>query len=309
MSTRRWVLQVGLCLVGGCAASQPTVTDRPRAGGTDVTFFVAADTHFGAMKSIEALNRRQVEAMNALPGTPVPAAVGQWVVAEPLGVLMAGDLTDHGLAREWQQFAAVYGRDGTDGLLRYPLYEGTGNHDRYVPLLRPVLDAVRKRHGRLTYSWDWSDVHLVCLDEYPDAANRRWLVRDLAAVGRRRPVVIYFHFNLVGPFSQWWPRREKEAFARAIDGYNVVGIFHGHFHYSQHYAWKGWDVYNVGSPRHAWHSFAVVRITDTSMTVCSWDWRRRGWAWWHRKDINAPASPSPPRGSAPRGCATRPAGR
>jgi hypothetical protein len=309
MSTRSSMVLACLCLVGGCAASQPAVTTRPRAGGTDVTFFVAADTHFGATESIEALNRRQVEAMNALPGTPVPAAVGQWVVAEPRGVLMAGDLTDHGLAREWKQFAAVYGRDGTDGLLRYPLYEGTGNHDRHVPLLRPVLDAVRRRHGGLTYSWDWADVHLVCLDEYPDAANRRWLERDLAAVGRHRPVVIYFHFNLVGPFSQWWPQREKEAFARAIDGYNVVGIFHGHFHWSGRYAWKGRDVYNVGSPRHAWHSFAVVRITDTSMTVCSWDWERGAWKWWHGKEINTAASPSPPRGSAPRGCATRPAGR
>lgn len=275
--------------VAGCVDTEPPVADRTRTCGTDVTFFVAADTHLGATKAIQAMNQQQVEAMNALPGTAYPPAVGPGTVARPLGVLVAGDLTDHGLLSEWQQFAALYGRNGTDGRLRYPVYVGTGNHDRRVPLFRPVLAAVSKRHGRLTYSWDWADVHLVCLDEYPGAADLPWLGRDLAAVGRHRPVVIYFHFPLAGPFSDWWRPDQKEAFARAIQGYNVVGIFHGHFHWSTRYRWKEWDVYNVGSPRHACHSFAVVRVTDTFMTVCSWNWDRRAWQWWHRKAINVEA--------------------
>ncbi len=288
-----------LCLVaampaflGGCTGPVEVV-ERKLVGGTDVTFFVTADTHFG-FDGIDRLNKRQIDAMNSLPGTPYPPAIGG-KVASPKGVLIAGDLTERGHLSQWRQFVAHYGLTGADGLLRYPVYEGTGNHDRDVPLLQPVLSGVRKRHGRLTYSWDWPDVHLVNLDKYPSAANLRWLRRDLAKVGREAPVIIYFHFSILGPFSDWWSDREKEAFRRAIDGYNVIGIFHGHYHHSGHYTWAGYDVYNVGSPRHGRHSFAVVHITDRRMTVASWGWGRpgprasgwpvTGWRWRHVKRL------------------------
>ena len=106
-------------------------------------------------------------------------------------------------------------------------------------------------------------------------------------------MVIYFHYSILGAFSDWWSSREKQAFARAIANYNVIGIFHGHFHGSAHYRWAGHDVYNVGSPRHGGHSFAVVRITDTTMTVASWDWRFNRWRWAHSKRItrSQPAGP------------------
>lgn len=280
----RYAGPVMLALVAaGCGGPGPIATDREPAGRTDVTFFVAADTHFG-FRNIAALNRAQIAAMNALPGTAYPARVGG-VVAAPRGVLIAGDLTEGGTAAQWRQFAAHYGLTGAEGVLKYPVYEGTGNHDRDLIVLRPVLDGVRKRHGALTYSWDWHDLHVVCLDLYPNATNLRWLKRDLAAVGPKLPVVIYFHYSLLGPFSDWWSDREKEAFRRAIAPFNVVGIFHGHFHWSGHYRWAGYDVYNVGSPRHGWHSFAAARVTDTTMTVASWNWDRGRWQWAHRKQI------------------------
>ncbi len=295
MRGRAFILLALAGPAGGCV-DPPAVADRPLLGGIDVTFFVAADTHFGA-RGIEQLNRRQIEAMNALPGTPWPGGLAG-TVAAPRAVLIAGDLTDHGLGGEWRQFVQHYGSSGRDGRLRYPVRECTGNHDRRVPLLRPVLSGVRGRHGGLTYSWDWGDVHVACLDEYPDAGNRRWLRRDLAAVGRRRPVVIYFHFPLLGPYSDFWSEGDKQAFAEAIEGYNVIAIFHGHFHGSGHYRWAGRDVYNVGSPRHGWHSFAAVRVTDTRLAVASWNWDRGRWQWWHAKAINEGAARPPGEGAA-----------
>ena len=279
----------------GCEGSLE-VFERELAGGTDITFFVAADTHFG-FDGIDRLNKIQIEAMNSLPGRLYPPAVGG-VVAPPAGVLIAGDLTERGRASQWKQFVAHYGLTGEDGLLKYPVYEGSGNHDRDVPLIRPVVDGVKKRHGSLTYSWDWGDVHFVNLDKYPSAANVRWLRRDLAKVGHKAPILIYFHYSIRGAFSDWWKGREKEAFRKAIDGYNVIGIFHGHFHHSSHYTWAGYDVYNVGSPRHGWHSFVVVRITDGRMTVASWGWHPprsallgpTGWGWRHVKRINGRAA-------------------
>lgn len=272
-----------------CGSPHVARPPQPRLRGTDVTFFVAADTHLGA-DNIEALNRIQIAAMNALPGRAYPWRLSG-KVAKPKGVLIAGDLTDNGRMSEWRTFVKLYGLTGTDALLKYPVYECTGNHDRAPLLIRPVLDGVRKRHGRLEYSWDWRGLHIVCLDNYPDAAACQWLKRDLAAVGELRPVVIYLHYALRGPFSgpKWWRQSQKQAFGATIDGYNVIGIFHGHYHGSLHYRWEGYDVYNVGSPRHACHSFAVVRVTDSIMTVASWNWDHNRWAWTHTKPINPAA--------------------
>ena len=266
--------------------SLPPVALTPQTG-TDVTFFVAADTHFGHA-GIAALNARQVQAMNALPGALWPGPAGGGSITAPRGVLIAGDLTDSGGEGEWDEFAKQYGLTGRDSPLKYPVFECTGNHDRHRLIYRPVIDRVKSRHGgSLLYSWNWDDVHVVCLDLYPDAAALRWLRRDLAAVDRAAPVVIFFHYSILGPFSEWWSDRERDAFAEAIQGYNVVALFHGHYHGSEHYTWRGYDVYNVGSPRHSTHSFAAVHITDDTLTVGSWNYDANDWDWSHQKRLGA----------------------
>ncbi len=259
-------------------------------GKTGVTFFVTADTHFGADKTIARLNKQQIAAMNILPGKFYPRGIGGQVKT-PRGVLVAGDLTDHGSMAEWKQFETYYGSNGKDGLLKYPCYAGAGNHDRNirVPLFRPVYRGIEERHGRQTYSWDWDNVHFVCLGIYPDRATLQWLQRDLAKVGKTRPVVLFLHYPFVGPFSDWWwwTKNEKISLIRTIAGYNVVGVFHGHFHGSAHYKYRGCDVYNVGSPRWIYNNFAAVNINDTTMSVAYWDWAKNRWGWSHSKKLHA----------------------
>jgi len=268
---------VALVLRGGCGARPTALVGPPLTAGQEVTFFVTADTHLGA-EGIERVNREQIEAMNALPGTPWPVDI--WgSVAEPSAVIVAGDLTDHGLATQWNRFKALYGRDGGDGLLRWPVKILSGNHDRHVPLIQPVVRAVARRHGSRRYSWNWGDVHLAALDDYPDAAGRTWLAKDLAAAGRRRPVVLLLHYSITGPYSNFWDEADKLAFAETISGYNVIAIFHGHYHASQLLRWRGYDVFNVGSPRHAAHSFAAVQVTQTHLHVGSWNYDLSAWQW------------------------------
>jgi hypothetical protein len=283
---KRLIILLALAFLAGCDedTAPPAVSARTRVGATDITFLVAADTHIGA-EGIVPRNEIQVASMNALPGTAYPAEIGG-TVAAPLGVLMAGDLTNHGGAGEWDTWEKLYGLTGKDGLLKYPIFECSGNHDRPVPGWTTITDKVRQRHGGLTYSWDWGDVHVVCLDVYPDPTNLRWLRRDLAAAGRDVPVVIYFHYSILGPFSDWWSNRDKDAFAAALERYNVIGIFHGHFHGSYAYKWKGFDVFNIGSPRHMWHRYLAVHVTDTTMTVAAWDWDNQRWDWRLVKRIN-----------------------
>jgi len=286
--------------LAGCNgdAPPPVVATTPRAGGLDVTFLVTADTHFGAegldetsggWVDIERFHERIVDEMNTMAGRAWPAEVGGQV-ARPLGVLVAGDLTDGGRVEQWNRFNAFYGLTGEDGKLKLPVFETVGNHDGSQ--WSYVAGRVARRHGASHYSWDWGDLHVACMGG-PDDAALKWLARDLAAVGRRRPVVLYFHYSILGPYSSgWWfgQGENRQRFAEAIGGFNVVAIFHGHFHGSGHYVWEGRDVYNVGSAKHGWKSFAVVHVTDDRLTVGLWNYAGGGWWWLHSKPINGAAA-------------------
>ena len=89
---------------------------------------------------------------------------------------------------------------------------------------------------------------------------------------------------------EWVGRDSRARFAAALKGYNVIGLFHGHFHGSGYYRWQGYDVYDVGSPKHGAKDFFVVHVTDERLTVCSWNYEARpGWWWAHSKRINKAA--------------------
>jgi cytolysin (calcineurin-like family phosphatase) len=248
----------------------------------DLTFLVTGDTHFG-VEGIEARHGRIIDDMNRVAGRELPGANGR--VGEPRGLLVAGDLTDGSGSEEWAQFVTFYGLNGRDGLLHYPVYEGIGNHDKLNGWY--IKDRVKERHGAQRYAIDWDDVHVVCLGEAPDDEDIAWLRDDLARAGKDVGVVLYFHFPLRGPFSNTWFNEGAypEHLREALKGYHVLGIFHGHYHASGSYRWHGIDAYLSGSAKHDWHSYTVVRITDTRMTVASWHYDLNKWWWWHDKPI------------------------
>jgi hypothetical protein len=263
----------------------------------DVTFLVTADTHLGywwarvpvpdapAGIGIEDVNARAIAAMNSIAGTPYPPRLGG-AVGEPRGVLIAGDLTEAGWPNEWARFEAMYGLTGKEGLLRYPVFEGAGNHDKHAGTF--VEEQIKRRHGGARYAWDWDDIHLVCLGEAPNDDDLAWLQGDLERAGPDVGIVIYLHFPLAGAYSKghWFGDGDyHDKLARTLAPYRVLGIFTGHFHASGLYRWRGHDAYLVGSAKHSWHSFAVVRVTDDRMTVASYNYDRRGFWWWHEKPV------------------------
>jgi hypothetical protein len=278
------------------AALPPIFKPRPLAGGTDVTFLAAADTHLGS-EGLEAANEKQIDALNSIAGRPWPEAIGG-LIAKPPAVIIAGDLTEDGTSGQWQSFVRLYGAKGADAKLKYPLWLGTGNHDRIDLLARPVVKAVTALHGdSLVWTRDLGDLHLICLDEYPDEEKRKWLAAELAAVGHERPVMIVMHYGLAGPFSDFWPAADKDDFARIIKGYNIIALVHGHWHASTHYRWHGFDAYCIGAVKNGQDTFLVVRVTETQLTVASWHWNRGDWLWWHEKPINAQAGKGQERSS------------
>jgi hypothetical protein len=260
---------LGLLLL---VAAQGRAVDPPT-----VTFFVASDSHFGAAGMAE-VNRSLVAQMNALPGTEYPPEIGGRV-DKPRGVLFTGDTTDNGRLDEFAEFEKVYGLTGTDGLLQYPVFESIGNHD--LNSESPIKERAKQRHGGVDYAWNWDDLRVLCLDMYPDAPTREWLTRELDEEGPDRPVILYFHYSLEGPYSDFWEPEEKEAFAKAIEGHNVLAIFHGHEHRVGHYIWRGHPVFRPGAPRHSSHAFLAVRVGAREMAVAAWDFDNRRWlsAW------------------------------
>lgn len=141
------------------------------------------------------------------------------------------------------------------------------------------------------YSWNWGGLHLVQAHRFMGDTNKdaasglNWLRRDLATYARNgRPVVLFQHYGW-DPFSverwdpskvtfddagtgapHWWTDEARTATLAALDGYNVVGIFHGHQHETP-------MVYRSGTidffkPKAAYMGgFALVRVTSDFMDV------------------------------------------
>ncbi len=249
---------------------------RTRRTGSDVTFAVVSDTHFG-FGDMTAQNRALVGKLNAIEGRSYPASLGGHV-GRPRGLLVTGDLTEWGKVDEWEAFVATYGHRGTEGALRFPVHEMIGNHDKvHGPW---VEEQVAKRHGGRFRAWDWDDLHLVALGEAPDDEGLAFLERDLANVDADVPVVRLFHLALEGPWStgNWFADGDyKDRLFTLGARHDVVGIFHGHHHATGHYRWRGIDVWKPGAVKNGAHTFAVVHLTDARFTVSSFDWDRDRW--------------------------------
>lgn len=260
------------------AAPARARTKKAKAGGTDVTFLVVSDTHFG-FGEIEKEHDVLVRKLDAIEARPYPGEI-RGTVGKPRGLLVTGDLTEWGKVEEWEPFVARYGLTGREGKLHMPVFEVIGNHDRvHGPW---VEEQVAARHGGSRfYAWDWDDVHIVALGEAPDDEGLAFLARDLEGLEPTVPLVLYFHLALEGPWStgHWFGEGDYKArLSRLLVGRFVAAIFHGHHHATQHYVWQGIDVFKPGAVKDGAHTFAVVHVTDDRFTLASYDWDRDVWA-------------------------------
>lgn len=233
-----------------------------------ITFFVTSDSHYEAIDKVDRNDRNQatILRMNSLPGESWPEKLGGGPIAKPKGVLALGDLIDDGDKRgetdiEWGHFEKHFGLDGTDGLLKYPVFEGWGNHDgppeKFIRQRVSVQAEIKRRNAirlerklvsrvsasGLHYSWDWGGVHFVQTNLYPaDRQNPKvryslpwhdpqnalqFLKEDLqASVGDSgRPVIVVAH---CGFDTDWWSPDDWAEFYRAAKPYQVVAFFYGH---------------------------------------------------------------------------------
>ena len=280
-----------------------------RADDDVLTFFATSDSHYEAIEHVERndRNRLTIERMNDLPGQPWPEKLGGGPIGKPRGVLALGDLIDDGDKNgqtdiEWKFFSEHFGLDGSDGLLKYPVFEGWGNHDgppeKYIKQRVSVQTEIKRRNvdrldkkrisrvsaNGLHYSWDWNGVHFIQTNLYPaDKQNAKvryslpwhdpqdalaFVQEDLAAtVGvSGRPVIIMAH---CGFDTDWWVVDDWKAFYDAVKPYNLLAYFHGHSGTGVR-QWKPegeerpLDVVNTGQTE---KGFFVVEITKERMRL------------------------------------------
>jgi len=313
---------LALALVpAACAPVSRGPALSPPATQRDVTFLVTSDAHYDAFENEDRNDRTRdtIKHMNEIAGVAWPNELGGDPTRPPRGVLMLGDMLDDGdrmkegqnqSARQWALYVADFGLDGTDGLLKYPVFEGVGNHDgppagreKFGFSFQAELkkrNALRQAKGwlanlsenRLHYSWDWDGVHFVQLNLYPaDKQHAKvkyspqyhdpqgaltFLKRDLETqVGRnRRPVVLLAH---CGFETDWWHPDDWAAVYAAVKPYNVILYMHGHTG-TKCYDWKppqGEKPLTVVNTGQTENGFFVVQITSHRVRLA---YRVKKWA-------------------------------
>ncbi|MFM8470813.1 MAG: metallophosphoesterase [Limisphaerales bacterium] len=266
------------------AAALPARADTPPL----TSFFVVSDTHFLADKNqpgqLDANsasdNRRLVDTLNRLPGTAFSEAVGGGTVPVPMGVLHSGDVIDTGdksgptqeamQRTEWAAFAADYGLTGSEGRLKFPVFEIPGNHDSPHGAGHAIEQMVARQRARkglkaiskngLHASWEWGGVHFATLGlivgtdrtvnrkrRYAAMDSLAFLLEDLANTPKDQPLVLMHHVDMARytvakpdtDYTKWeWDPADVAAFYSAIKGRRAA-IFYGHTHVRNVFKWDG----------------------------------------------------------------------
>ncbi len=259
----RWMRLLGLAVMLAWTGA--------RAEEVKVTFIATSDSHYRVDDGRVEENRVTIEEMNRIFEETWPAQAGGGPIDKPVGVVALGDLLDDGdhtdkgkwgsTAAQWERYVKHFGFDGTDGLLKYSVFETWGNHDG-PPVGKEkngfstqgnikARIAKHKEAGRvlnvsesgMQFSWNWGGVHFVMMGIYPaDQSNPKvrysavwhnpqnalaFVKEDLKKhVGDSgRPVVLMSH---CGFDTDWWHAEDKAAFYEAVKDYNVVLFLYGH---------------------------------------------------------------------------------
>ncbi|MBP7050497.1 MAG: metallophosphoesterase [Phycisphaerae bacterium] len=242
-----------------------------------LTFFAWSDQHIQTDGNGEHLIPA-IDAMNALPGTPYPEALGG-VVAKPAFVLGLGDIT------EWPSQAAknTYERFLKERL-KFPSFDIAGNHD--IGGLSPsdtVLNWLIQRHGSLRYTFEKSGVTFIALfSEYDETLNNPaqpiskaaldFLRKTLAKIPKDKPVVVATHlcFDAI---------TNRDEFVDAFGDANVILVLGGHYHKAVVSRYRGVSFVQCPSPEpKSAGEFTVLRITENRLTAIPFNYRQDRWA-------------------------------
>jgi hypothetical protein len=300
ISASRLFALTALAAVLGLTA---VLSTQPVEAATNITFFAASDMHFGNSSATNDTNRNRMPArLHALPGLNWPTAIGG-VVDTPRALLNPGDLIERQDSILWLSYTNILGING-EKVLKYPVFESTGNHDFYTTgttngrpaktdtlwVTKQLIERNLPRRASFTnydsagyhYSWDWDGVHFINLNLYAGSTELgyngyrpqkalEFLTQDLAAhVGTSgRPVFIMQHytFDANGNVNNDWTPTLKAKAWTVLQNYNVIGLLHGHSHGKKFYRWNNIPVFDDGSVMVG--DALVFRITDGRLVAAN----------------------------------------
>ncbi len=292
INRRRFIQNIGATASASSLVSSAWASSIARTvdNSNRVSFFIVGDTHYCAdamdyskmNETSASYNASLVHQLNQLAGSALPDEIGGGVVAEPHGVIHVGDIIDNGdkgpskykmADTETAMFVSDWGLDGKEGRLRWPVREVYGNHDSPHGD-GPVITTIRERNkirkgvanvsdNGVHYSWDWGDIHFVCLGivvgDAPEVNRKRryaplgslpFLRQDLKDhVGTSgRPVVLAHHVDLhrysvpvpdEKVRNHEWDYGDAIAYFETLKPYNVIGTLCGHTHNRKITRWNG----------------------------------------------------------------------
>jgi len=177
------------------------------------------------------------------------AVAAAFTAHQPAFLINAGDLVDREYLPEYLKF---FSPEMTAAAGRAPMFAARGNHDQSGRLLARLFTFPE---GRLYYSFDYANAHVVCLDSclwrWPDGDEKikdmlAWCEDDLKR-SRAEWKIVFFHeppYDLSYRRTNWGREDALPIFRR----HGVDLIFCGHAHAYQRFVPLFWPGENDRHP-------------------------------------------------------------
>jgi len=225
----------------GCASATPgaeakTAASAPASGAApgplppsaaqkeDFFFLQLSDTHWGFSgppnPEADLTLRRTIATINRVP-------------TRPDFVMFTGDLThttdDRAVRRQrMQEFKAIVAELEVKDVRFIP-----GEHDASLD----NGEAYRELFGEPRYAFEHKGVHFIALDNVSDPGARlgpdqlAWLAKQVAAVPKTAPLVVFAHRPLFDLFPSWeWHTQDGAEALAILASHPNVSVFYGHIH-------------------------------------------------------------------------------
>lgn len=162
---------------------------------------------------------------------------------------VAGDLTDHGTAPEFDSVASLFGKTGVN------YYLTIGNHDLYRP---GSWQLYRQHFGPACYALTISnpELKLIFLDTGEGRIGARqfeWLEQELARPPTRQFIITHFplYDDQTPSIFRLGSAAERAKLQSLMQRFNVRALISGHIHGFRHYRLGGVDQFTVGTMNRA----------------------------------------------------------
>ena len=211
----------------GAAPGQMAAAGPPPAS-EDFFFLQLSDTHWGFS------GPPNPEAATTLRST---VATINSVAARPDFIIFTGDLThttdDPAVRRtRMKEFKAIVSELAVKDVRFIP-----GEHDASID----GGEAFKEFFGDTHYSFAHKGLHFIALDNVSDPgailgdAQLAWLEREVAAVPKDAPLVVFAHRPLFDLFPAWdWATKDGPKAIAILEKHPNVTVFYGHIHQEHH---------------------------------------------------------------------------